>query len=1324
MLHVCTGSSRFLAAARVCAITTLAIFATTSCRIVIVDFDKKLGGHRLQASAADGGKLISCDHSESITLTPIKIDGGQHLYFSTDDLAIFLNPEIQIQSVQLNVTLAGKQTGTPDEVQLSANGIQATGAHYWPHYRLLKYDDRDDSSQVRFHLHHMKLNGAEPLYFFMAKIVKNRGLLKLTLQGKKVRIAQASIEVTYASESDCNTPDPDPSPTVSPTAPQTYIDSTTPSVPITNQNSISISFSSDQTGVSFLCSLDGGQEEACSSPYSYSGLGDVTHTFHVAARNASGLTDPAGASYVWTIDTIPASTPELNAENLPPITRDTAAVFSFTSADAVSFLCASDGGAFATCTSPVSRVNLEEGLHQFAVVGIDAAGNTGEVPAVFQWAVDRTLPVTAIVQVVPSSAITSSQAMQLLFAATEGGSFECALDSGNYMPCESPFSLQRLADGQHFFQVRATDIAGNIGEPATYAWTVDTIAPEVLPGNVNPPQGPTNEATIAFNFSANEQASFNCSIDNAGFGPCTSPFTGSIFTNGPHNLAVIAMDLAGNVSSPVYVEWMMDFIDPMISFGAMAPSAASHINSSHLSAEIYSSEAVIMSCSLNDLDLQQSQSPISVSALSEGSYSLIVMGQDLAGNLSNIISHLFTVDLTPPAVSLKADISNTTTRLTMNSFAFTANEASSFTCNLDGAGFSACSSPLPFAGLAEGAHVFEVMAIDLAGNTSTHEALQWTVDLTAPVTTLNSTQTSRATVSLSIISSEANSTVACSLDGATPSVCGSSFTLSNLSVGSHSFAAWATDPAGNADLKGAVINFVIEPPVTTRLTSITPSSTLNNQGSVTFTFDSNLPTATFLCSLDNKAPVSCSSPSTYNGLSEGVHTFTVRAVDRFGGQDSVVASHRWTTDFTPPSSLLNATRTSNSAITFTFTASEAASGFQCSWDGGLFAPCASPVMSSNLALGNHSFVVQATDLAGNTDQLGPSHQWTVDPAPQTSLDASTPSTPITNSTSASFSFSSNLNTATFVCQLDESAFETCTSPMDYSDLSNGPHLFTVKAVDSFGTEDLAGVSQQWIVDSIPPVTSLNFSRTSNTAISFRFTANEEVSGFVCSFDNAPFALCSSPLNFNDLPVGEHALVVKGIDGVGNTDPEGASYHWVVDPRLSTSLILISPPSNYTNSKSAELSFAANLNGSTFTCSLDNSSFSACTSPISYSALADGLHTFTVKAVDQYGSQDLQGASQAWTVDTKTPTVLTISAPTTSTTITINWTTNEPTTGKINWGPGTTTPNSIPEDTSLVTSHSVVIKNLLPGTLYSYVISGHDQAGNAYTVSRRQVRTNY
>jgi predicted outer membrane repeat protein len=60
---------------------------------------------------------------------------------------------------------------------------------------------------------------------------------------------------------------------------------------------------------------------------------------------------------------------------------------------------------------------------------------------------------------------------------------------------------------------------------------------------------------------------------------------------------------------------------------------------------------------------------------------------------------------------------------------------------------------------------------------------------------------------------------------------------------------------------------------------------------------------------------------------------------------------------------------------------------------------------------------------------------------------------------------------------------------------------------------------------------------------------------------------------------------------------------------------------------------------TFECSLDGAPFAACSSPQGYGELADGAHTFQVRALDSAGNVDPTPASYAWTIVTNCATAI-------------------------------------------------------------------------------------
>jgi hypothetical protein len=85
---------------------------------------------------------------------------------------------------------------------------------------------------------------------------------------------------------------------------------------------------------------------------------------------------------------------------------------------------------------------------------------------------DTTPPDTSI-DSGPSGTVTATTA-DFAFSSSEAGSrFECRLDAGAWASCTSPKSYTSLAAGDHTFDVRATDAAGNTDPtPATRTWTI------------------------------------------------------------------------------------------------------------------------------------------------------------------------------------------------------------------------------------------------------------------------------------------------------------------------------------------------------------------------------------------------------------------------------------------------------------------------------------------------------------------------------------------------------------------------------------------------------------------------------------------------------------------------------------------------------------------------------------------------------------------------------------------------------------------------------------------------------------------------------------
>jgi len=161
--------------------------------------------------------------------------------------------------------------------------------------------------------------------------------------------------------------------------------------------------------------------------------------------------------------------------------------------------------------------------------------------------------------------------------------------------------------------------------------------------------------------------------------------------------------------------------------------------------------------------------------------------------------------------------------------------------------------------------------------------------------------------------------------------------------------------------------------------------------------------------------------------------------------------------------------TTSTDATINFSASESGSTFECALDGAAFASCTSPVQLTGLAVGAHTFSVQATDLAGNIDATPASYAWTVEaPPPDTTAPESVidsgPANP-TSSAEAVFNFSANESGSTFECALDGAAFAPCASPLQLTGLAAGAHTFDVRATDAAGNVDSSPASYTWTVEA-------------------------------------------------------------------------------------------------------------------------------------------------------------------------------------------------------------------------------------------------------------------
>lgn len=377
----------------------------------------------------------------------------------------------------------------------------------------------------------------------------------------------------------------------------------------------------------------------------------------------------------------------------------------------------------------------------------------------------------------------------------------------------------------------------------------------------------------------------------------------------------------------------------------------------------------------------------------------------------------------------------------------------------------------------------------------------------------------------------------CMVDDEAAADCTSPYSK-QLGDGTHAFSVRAISASGDADQSPAEHLWSIDTvaPITT-LTEAPPAN--DNSEMVHFSFIANEMNVSFECSLDDADFAACRNGDEFGPVSDGAHSFAVRAKDRAGNVDASPATHAWTIDTSTPDTRLLSGPVGSvgmDSATFTFDSPDAGAGatFECSLDGSAFALCTSPVNVSGLAMGVHTFAVRVRDATANLDPTPATRTWTVDlTAPETTITDGPSGT--VSMASVNISFTADEMDVTFTCSLDGATPAPCTSPFNATMLAQGAHTFSVVATDMAGHVDPSAATASWTVDTVNPTVAItsgpDADATSGPRVAFAWSASEGV--VECRLDDDPtWRPCTNPFTFN-APAGAHTFYLRSTDAAEN-----------------------------------------------------------------------------------------------------------------------------------------------------------------------------------------------
>ena len=694
-----------------------------------------------------------------------------------------------------------------------------------------------------------------------------------------------------------------------------------------------------------------------------------------------------------------------------------------------------------------------------------------------------------------------------------------------------------------------------------------------------------------------------------------------------------------------------------------------------------------------------------------------------------------------------------------------------YSYSIDGgpaSGFATNTSAV-FTGLADGPHQVSVQAQDLRGNVDATPAVRtFSVDATPPV--VSNVQTTPALLQCLVTwtSGEAGTS---QVEYGLTAAYGSLTALDSSLVTSHSvsvaglrpntpfhFRIHCQDALGNEAITADAV-FTTLPDTTPPETSLTAGPSENGtvcslpvtfgwSGSDNVTLPTNL---LFSYQMDSGAWVDYTNltSTSFASLTEGQHTFQVKARDEAGNVDPTPAIRHFVVNaLAPVISGVGNSPTNIRCVIFWATDEAASSqveyGLTAAY-GSLTALDSSLVTSHSVTVSGltpntpYHFRVRTSDVCSHESLSGDSSFTTLpDVLPPDTFFTSGPSE---NGNACSlpvafgWSGSDDVSVATnllFSYQVDGGTWSAYTSgaSTSLSGLAEGQHTLQVRAQDQAGNVDPTPAVRHFVVNTLAPVISAVGNSPTNNRCFISWTTDEPASSQV---EYGLTAAYGSLTTLNSSLVTSHSVTVSGLtpntpyhfrvrssDVCSHESLSGDSSFTTLPDVLPPDTFFASGPSENGTacslpvalgwSGSDDVSAAANL---LFSYQVDGGAWSAYAGgvSVSLSGLAEGQHTVQVRAQDQAGNVDPTPAVRHFKVNSLPPVISLINATPGQGSCLVTWRTDEPSDSKVEYGPTSAYGQSSALNSQPVTNHAVSISGLMAVSNYHYRVISQDVCGH-------------
>ena len=596
---------------------------------------------------------------------------------------------------------------------------------------------------------------------------------------------------------------------------------------------------------------------------------------------------------------------------------------------------------------------------------------------------------------------------------------------------------------------------------------------------------------------------------------------------------------------------------------------------------------------------------------------------------------------------------------------------------------------------------------------------------------------------------------------------------SSLANGSHTWAVRAYDAAGNYGEYSAARTLTVDalPPNTPDLIS-PEDNTITNNSRPTFSWNAasdnglagvagyNIQIGTAVYTVIS--PTTAYTPT--SALANGSHTWAVRAYDAAGNYGGYSAERTLIIDALPPNtpvlvSPANNTMTNNPSPTFTWGATS---------DNGL-----AGIAGYNLLIGATVYTITGTTTAFTPDPLDDAiYTWTVraydaagnygvyaaartltvdtqDPDPPTLINPEEDA--VTNETRPTFTWDAAIDNgpagvAGYHIRINTAVFTVVAPTTSYTPdlpLANDSYTWTVRAYDAAGNIGAYAPERSVLVNTLAPnvptpISPANNTLTNDPTPTFTWDAPvdnglAEVVGYNLRIGTAMFTITAPTTAFtliSPLEDNSYTWAVRAYDAAGNYGGYSTARTLIIDTQPPEAPALVSPAENaLTNNPRPTFTWEAAsdigpagvagynllIGATVYTITAPTTAYTLT------SSLANGSHTWAVRAYDAAGNDGAYAIARTLLVDTQPPTTPALVSPADNTI------TNNPSL-TFTWEPASDTGLAGVAGYNLLIGATVYTitgtttaftPDLLADAIYTWTVRAYDAAGNdgAYATAR-------